>query len=572
MEDNNFFGDDCYDLSPAPNQAQPSPSFQSNNVNQAPQQPIVNPQPAQPQQPAFQPIAQQQPQPAFHQPAQTQPQPPMNNFGEFQSFGGGIFNEDEYEAIDIGTFVDKRSVIPGQQQIQQPSFQPQQLQPTFQQQAIRPQQNGANLSYYPQNGRAAQPSKAQQPMSYYPPNGQPQQPQQPTYYPQNGRPAQPSMMQRPQQPQQPTYYPQNGRPMQQPTTYYGQQAYYANGYPQSQSSVFPMMDPAYYRTMQIRSKVKRIYNMSFFGFFIQFAIAMGIALVAALIASVAMGFDSSLTNLTSLAMTISAISYVPANILASVIMNKKASDGTVKFRNFFRKPKFSGLSFVFALVATLAIQTSFSTLWTAFGDLAGEGRGVFGNSLGMNDEFPVLAMISILYTTVFAPVFEEILCRGSFLGAMGCVKKKFAVLMSALMFGLMHGNIQQFLNAFLVGLIIGVVACKAKSIILGIVLHMCLNCHAFFLAFIETELPEPMIYIYAAILIAVGIPLMILFFKREGHLEEDDTHSPEIVLNLEPAERKQYTMRVLKSCPWYWIVFIFYVAQVGGTALLSIVP
>lgn len=554
MEDNYFFGDDCYDLSPAPNQAQPSPSFQSNNVNQAPQQPIVNPQPAQPQQPAFQPIAQQQPQPAFHQPAQTQPQPPMNNFGEFQSFGGGIFNEDEYEAIDIGTFVDKRSVIPGQQQ------------------AIRPQQNGANLSYYPQNGRPAQPSNAQQPMSYYPPNGQPQQPQQPTYYPQNGRPAQPSLMQRPQQPQQATYYPQNGRPMQQPTTYYGQQAYYANGYPQSQSSVFPMMDPAYYRTMQIRSKVKRIYNMSFFGFFIQFAIAMGIALVAALIASVAMGFDSSLTNLTSLAMTISAISYVPANIIASVIMNKEASDGTVKFRNFFRKPKFSGLSFVFALVATLAIQTSFSTLWTALGDLAGEGRGVFGNSLGMNDEFPVLAMISILYTTVFAPVFEEILCRGSFLGAMGCVKKKFAVLMSALMFGLMHGNIQQFLNAFLVGLIIGVVACKAKSIILGIVLHMCLNCHAFFLAFIETELPEPMIYIYAAILIAVGIPLMILFFKREGHLEEDDTHSPEIVLNLEPAERKQYTMRVLKSCPWYWIVFIFYVAQVGGTALLSLVP
>ena len=50
MEDNNFFGDDCYDLSTAPNQAQPSPSFQSNNVNQAPQQPIVNPQPAQPQQ------------------------------------------------------------------------------------------------------------------------------------------------------------------------------------------------------------------------------------------------------------------------------------------------------------------------------------------------------------------------------------------------------------------------------------------------------------------------------------------------------------------------------------------
>lgn len=338
----------------------------------------------------------------------------------------------------------------------------------------------------------------------------------------------------------------------------------------AQTSSFPMMDPAYCRAMEIRNKVRRIYNMSFFGFFIQFIIASGISIVTIVVAMVVFGVENSMNNLTALLMPISAISYVPANIIASVVMNRKAGQGNLKFRNFFHKPHFSGFSFVLALLATLAIQTSFSTLWTAIGDLGGNGRGSFTDALGMNDGFPVLAMISILYTTVFAPVFEEILCRGSFLGAMGSVKKKFAVIMSALMFGLMHGNIQQCLNAFLVGLILGVVACKSKSIILGIVLHMCLNCHAFLLEFIQSELPEPLIYIYAAIFLAVGIPAILIFFKREGRLEEDDTHSPEMVLDLEPAERKLYTRRVLNSCPWYWIVFIFYVAQVGGTIASSI--
>lgn len=76
-----------------------------------------------------------------------------------------------------------------------------------------------------------------------------------------------------------------------------------------------------------------------------------------------------------------------------------------------------------------------------------------------------------LYMGLFAPVFEEILFRGLILRSMMPYGKKFAILVSAVLFGVFHGNLAQSPYAFAVGLVLGYVAVE-YSIAWAMVLHM----------------------------------------------------------------------------------------------------
>lgn len=79
-----------------------------------------------------------------------------------------------------------------------------------------------------------------------------------------------------------------------------------------------------------------------------------------------------------------------------------------------------------------------------------------------------------LYACLLGPVTEEILFRGLVLRSLQPYGKKFAILVSSLLFGLFHGNLMQAPFAFAVGLVMGYVALE-YNIYWAIILHLMNN-------------------------------------------------------------------------------------------------
>ena len=93
---------------------------------------------------------------------------------------------------------------------------------------------------------------------------------------------------------------------------------------------------------------------------------------------------------------------------------------------------------------------------------------------------------SFLVVAIFAPIFEEWLCRGMVLrGLLTKMKPVWAIVISALFFAVIHANPWQALNAFLIGLVMGYVYYKTGSLILTMVIHFVNNGTAVILSNIE---------------------------------------------------------------------------------------
>ncbi len=83
---------------------------------------------------------------------------------------------------------------------------------------------------------------------------------------------------------------------------------------------------------------------------------------------------------------------------------------------------------------------------------------------------------SFLLVAVFAPVFEEWLCRGMVLrGLLTRMKPAWAIVVSALFFALIHMNPWQALNAFIIGVVMGYVYYKTGSLWLTMLIHFVNN-------------------------------------------------------------------------------------------------
>ncbi len=83
---------------------------------------------------------------------------------------------------------------------------------------------------------------------------------------------------------------------------------------------------------------------------------------------------------------------------------------------------------------------------------------------------------SFLVTAIFAPIFEEWMCRGVVLrGLLTKLKPGWAIVVSALFFALIHMNPWQALNAFIMGLVMGYVYYKTGSLLLTMLIHFVNN-------------------------------------------------------------------------------------------------
>ena len=94
---------------------------------------------------------------------------------------------------------------------------------------------------------------------------------------------------------------------------------------------------------------------------------------------------------------------------------------------------------------------------------------------------------SFLVVAIFAPIFEEWLCRGMVLrGLLTKMKPVWAIVISALFFALIHGNPWQALNAFLIGLVMGYVYFKTGSLLLTMLIHFVNNGSAVIMSNIDS--------------------------------------------------------------------------------------
>ncbi len=94
---------------------------------------------------------------------------------------------------------------------------------------------------------------------------------------------------------------------------------------------------------------------------------------------------------------------------------------------------------------------------------------------------------SFLVTAIFAPIFEEWLCRGMVLrGLLIKMKPAWAIVISALFFALIHMNPWQALNAFIIGVVMGYLYYKTGSLILTMLIHFVNNG----LAVVMTQIPS----------------------------------------------------------------------------------
>ena len=83
---------------------------------------------------------------------------------------------------------------------------------------------------------------------------------------------------------------------------------------------------------------------------------------------------------------------------------------------------------------------------------------------------------SFLLAAVFAPIFEEWLCRGMVLrGLLTKMKPGWAIVVSALFFAVLHMNPWQALNAFIIGVVMGIVYYRTGSLLLTMLIHFVNN-------------------------------------------------------------------------------------------------
>ena len=93
---------------------------------------------------------------------------------------------------------------------------------------------------------------------------------------------------------------------------------------------------------------------------------------------------------------------------------------------------------------------------------------------------------SFLVVAIFAPIFEEWLCRGMVLrGLLTKMKPVWAIVISALFFAIIHANPWQALNAFLIGLMMGYVYYKTGSLLLTMLIHFVNNGTAVILSHLD---------------------------------------------------------------------------------------
>ena len=183
---------------------------------------------------------------------------------------------------------------------------------------------------------------------------------------------------------------------------------------------------------------------------------------------------------------------------------------------------------------TMAFAVTVMTIAAAF---AVEPVSMLLPEMSAEDELKYAALlngpvwVTFLNVSIFAPFFEEWLCRGIVLrGMLKKVKPGWAIVISAVFFALIHMNLWQAVPAFLLGLLFGYVYYKTGSLKLTMLMHFTNNTMAFALSLIPSlkdaehykDVLSPWafggVYLAAIVIIVFGVILMKGIPQKEGDL------------------------------------------------------
>ena len=155
--------------------------------------------------------------------------------------------------------------------------------------------------------------------------------------------------------------------------------------------------------------------------------------------------------------------FIPAMIYASVKSrgNSFTKDGLLLDSNKHFKPHGGALCALLVVLATLAAAFCSDAILASMPDMPPALEELL-KGLTSGDDF----FVNFLMVSIFAPFFEEWLCRGMILrGLLGTkVKPVWAIVISAVFFAVIHLNPWQAVPAFLLGCLFGYVYYKTGSV------------------------------------------------------------------------------------------------------------
>lgn len=218
--------------------------------------------------------------------------------------------------------------------------------------------------------------------------------------------------------------------------------------------------------------------------------------------------------------------FIPAMLYSSVQSrrNEGFADGYAIDNNNYGRHKGITMSFA-AAVMSIATAFAIEPISMLLPEMSEEMK------LAMELLLNGPAWVTLISVSVFAPFFEEWLCRGIVLrGLLKKVGPAWSIIISALFFALIHMNLWQAVPAFLMGLVFGYVYYKTGSLKLTMLMHCVNNTMAFVVSRIPSladmeyfaDVLSPWAYagVYAAACIALisGFILLKGIPQKEGDL------------------------------------------------------
>ena len=176
------------------------------------------------------------------------------------------------------------------------------------------------------------------------------------------------------------------------------------------------------------------------------------------------------------------------------------------------------LSFIifFFLIFAFNIVTEPLSSWMGIPDFIKE-------IMKLMKENPLTMFISV---AVFAPLFEEVLCRGIILrGLLHYYSPWKAIIWSSAMFAIMHLNPWQAIPAFLIGGLMGWIYYKTRSLWATIFIHFLNNSFSFAITVLFPKLPDdvtfasiiPGNYYYITFLIALLFTVGAIYLMNQKY-------------------------------------------------------
>lgn len=171
---------------------------------------------------------------------------------------------------------------------------------------------------------------------------------------------------------------------------------------------------------------------------------------------------------------------------------------------------------------------------------------LFGLDLSeiISQDFSSRSVTMFIYSTIMAPITEEIIFRGAGLRVLEKDGKVFAIIMTALLFGLFHENLYQLYFATIIGLGFGYIAFE-YSIFWAIFFHIFNNLViAEGLDFLTNYIPESIVNIVNYLLMATGSTVVLIVLILNW---------PKIKAYIDENRPQPGTYRQAFKSVWFWV-------------------